>query len=901
MSEKLFLIDGTAIIYRSFYAFIKNPLRNSKGENTSAIYGTINSFLRLTERFNPKQIAISFDRREKTFRYQITETYKANRPAAPEELHAQVEPIKEFFELIKIPEISFPGYEADDVLATIAEKFKDKYEIVIVTGDKDFAQLVDERVILYDPFKEKVTKTEDVIRKYGLKPEQFVDYLAICGDTADNIPGVKGIGPKGATKLLQEFGTLENIYANIDKITAKSLKEKLIQHKDDAFLSKKLAQIVRDVPLSKIEINQFHQENLVYSVPFLKRYELNSLLKKINFKTEETLDFKDEFDFAEEKKIEFSRTLVDTTEKFEKMISELTDKTKIAIDTETTSVDPFQAKLVGISLCGDEKQAYYIPVSHQLAENLPLKYVLENLQKTLRNKLIIAHNLKFDYQMLQENGWQISGEVFDTMIAHYLLNPTKRHSLSACAFSEFGYEMTPISELIGKGKKQISFDLVSTSRAADYSATDANMTFRLHEIYRERLEKSSLLNLFETIEMPLVFALAQMEKNGVKIDTKILAEISKTNQKKLAKLTKKIYEIAGSQFNLNSTQQLAKVLFEDLKIPPVKKTKTGYSTDVSVLEILAKDYEIARLLMEYRQITKLESTYVTALPKLINPKTGRIHSSFNQTVASTGRLSSSNPNLQNIPVRREMGKEIRKAFVPENENGVLLSADYSQIELRLLAILSKDEKMITAFRNREDIHAQTASLVFGKPISEVTSDDRRFAKVINFGLIYGMGSYRISQELGISRKEAKQFIENYFAQFPTVRNYLDSCIANAKKYGFVSTIFGRKLYLPELKSSNKMRVKEAERVAVNMPIQGSAADIIKIAMINIHRKIKDSHKIKMIIQVHDELVFEVENDALEFAKKLIISEMENALPEKYSEIVPLVVDVGIGKNWLEAH
>jgi len=899
MSEKLFLIDGTAIIYRTFFAFIKNPLRNSKGENTSAIYGTISAFLRIIERFQPKQVAISFDRREKTFRFQLTETYKANRPAAPDELHAQVEPIKEFFELIGIPEISFPGYEADDVLATLAEKYKDKYEIVIVSGDKDFAQLVDDKVILFDPFKERIMKTEDIVKKYGLKPEQFVDYLAICGDTADNIPGVKGIGPKGAAKLLQEFETLENIYENIEKITAKGLKEKLLQHKDDAFLSKKLAQIVRDVPLSKAEIKPFRKENLVYSIPFLKRYELTSLLKKIDVQPK--MEFKDEFDFAEEKNLDFIKETVDTMEKFEMMISELSDKSRIAVDTETTSVDPFQACLVGISLCGDEQKAYYIPISHQLADNLPAEFVLKNLQKTLKNKLIIAHNLKFDYQVLRQAGWQISGKVFDTMIAHYLLNPTERHSLSACAFTEFGFAMTPISELIGKGKKQISFDLVSVSKATKYSATDANMTFRLYEIYHEKLAEAALLNLFENIEIPLVFALAEMEKNGVKIDTKILAEISKTDQKKMAELTKKIYEIAGSQFNLNSTQQLAKVLFEDLKIPPVKKTKTGYSTDVSVLEILAKDYEIARLLMEYRQITKLESTYVAALPKLINPKTGRIHSSFNQTVASTGRLSSSNPNLQNIPVRREMGKEIRKAFVPENETAVLLSADYSQIELRLLAILAGDEKMIQAFRNGEDIHAQTASLVFGKPLSEITSDDRRFAKVINFGLIYGMGSYRISQELEISRKDAKKFIENYFAQFPTVRNYLDSCISKAKKDGFVSTIFGRKLYLPELKSSNKMRVKEAERVAVNMPIQGSAADIIKIAMVKIHGKIKETADIKMIIQVHDELVFEIEKGKLDFAEKLIVAEMENALPKKYSEIVPLVVDVGIGKNWLEAH
>jgi len=898
MSKKLFLIDGTAIIYRSFFAFIKNPLRNSRGENTSAIYGTVNSFLKLIDRYNPEHIAISFDRREKTFRHEITATYKANRPLAPDELHAQVEPIKEFFQLINIPEISKAGFEADDSLATIAEKYKDKFEIIIITGDKDFSQLVDERVMLYDPFKEIVTKTDDVIEKYGLKPEQFVDYLAICGDSADNIPGVKGIGPKGATNLLQEFGTLENIYDNIDKISKKTHKTRLLEFKDDAFLSQKLAKIVLDVPLDIPENYDFafDKNDLKNAIPFLESHDLKSLIKKIG--ADEELDFGETED---EGKIEFETIVVDNYPEFQKLLREIKVKNIIAIDTETTSKDPFLAELVGISICSENQKAYYIPIAHQMAENLELQYVLNNFQETLKGKLLIAHNFKYDYEILLRAGWKIREKVFDTIIADYLINPTSRHSLEACSEREFEYKMTPIKDLIGTGKKQVTFDLVPISQAAVYSAEDANITFRLYQVYKEKLKGYELSELFENIEIPLIFVLAEMEKNGVNIDTKILSGISSNNQKKLGELTKKIYEIAGSQFNLNSTQQLAKVFFEDLGIPYIKKTKTGYSTDVTVLETLSKKYKIARLLMDYRRITKLESTYVTALPKLINPYSNRIHSSFNQTIASTGRLSSSNPNLQNIPIRTEMGKEIRKAFVPQNDDWIILSADYSQIELRLLAILSKDKKMIEAFRNKVDIHSQTASIIFGKSKVEISADDRRYAKIINFGLMYGMGAFRISKELDISRKEANEFIENYFSKFPTIKDYIHQSLEKAKEVGFVSTIFGRKLYLPGLNSKNKRDVQEAERVATNMPIQGSAADIIKIAMINLNEKLKNIPEIKMVIQVHDELVFEVKKSKLDFAKELIISEMENALPKKYSDIVPLVVDVGVGKDWFDAH
>ena len=904
MSEKLFLIDGTAIIYRAFFALIRNPLINSKGQNTSAIYGTINTFLRLVKKYNVKNIAISFDRREKTFRHEITETYKANRPPAPEELHAQVEPIKKFFELINIPEISKAGYEADDVLATIAEKYKNEFDVIIVTGDKDFSQLVDEKVILYDPFKERVTKIEDVIEKYGLKPEQFVDYLAICGDAADNIPGVRGIGPKGATILLREYDNLENIYNNLDNISSIGTRTKLEESRENAFLSQELAKVIRNVPIDDPKISQFeyHKENLKNSIDLLKEYELNSIIKKIS--VIDAIEPLKKGILEEEQKVktpQFEYNLVDNKSDFHKLISYLKDHKIIAIDTETTSTDPLKAKLVGISLCAEKNKAFYVSIAHQMADNLDVSFVFEHLQKVLSGKLLIGHNIKYDYMVLQNAGWEINQNVFDTMIADYLLNPTSRHSLAACAKREFEYDMIPISSLIGVGKKQISFDLVPPSQAAEYSADDANITFKLYEIYYQKLKDENLYDLFENIEIPLFKTLAKMETNGVYIDTKILSDISKKNQIKLGELTRKIYDISGYQFNLNSTQQLAKVLFEDLKIPPVKKTKTGYSTDVSVLEILSRNYDIAKLLMDYRQINKLESTYVTALPRLINPVTGRVHSSFNQTVASTGRLSSSNPNMQNIPIRTEQGKEIRKAFTVDDDNNVILAADYSQIELRILAMLSKDEKMINAFKNREDIHRETASIIYDVPSEQVTPSQRRYAKIINFGLMYGMGAFRVSNELGISRKEAQEFIYNYFNKFPTIKDYIDFGIGQARKNIYVSTILGRKLHLPDLQSTNKVLVREAERVAINMPIQGSAADIIKIAMNNIHNKIKDDPDIKMIIQVHDELVFEVKKSKLDFAKEFIVKEMESALPEEYSSIVPLVVDIGIGKDWFEAH
>lgn len=899
MNKKLFLIDGTALIYRAYFAFIRNPLYTSEGMNTSAMFGTFNMFLSFVDRFRPEYVMISFDRKEKTFRHELDENYKKNRPPAPDEMIEQFEPIKDFFRYAGVKEISIAGYEADDILASMAERFKEDFEVIIVTGDKDFAQVVQPNVKIYDPKKETITDAEGVIEKYGVTAEQFIDYLAICGDTADNIPGVKGIGPKGASKLLQEYNDLDGIYANLENIKSKSVRAKLEENKDNAYLSRQLAAIVTDLALD-VELKEldFNASNLENTLELLRKYELNSIAGKIQPPQEDIFSFLEE---DGEEAEEFQAVLVNNDKLFAEMLQELAKAKIVAMDTETTSTDPIIAELVGISICADDRKAYYIPVAHQMADNIEKEKVKAELTNVLADKLITGHNFKYDYLVLKQNGWNFMPKVFDTMIADYLLEPMMRHSLDKCADRYFQYSMMPISELIGKGKKQITFDLVSTQKAAFYSGEDAWVTWRLYHLLSKRLHEMKLEKLFEEVEMPLLYSLAYMEREGVYIDEGFLKSLSAKIQSRIAVLIKSIYELAGEQFNLNSTQQLSHILFEKMEIPPKKKTKTGYSVDQSVLEQLQTEYEIAGQILEYRSLNKLDSTYVSALPKLINAKTGRIHSSFNQTVASTGRLSSSNPNLQNIPIRSELGKEVRKAFTVRDNSVKILAADYSQIELRVFAILTRDETLINTFRNDLDIHSKTASIIYNVSEDEVSADMRRYAKVINFGLLYGMGAFRISNELNISRKEAQEFIDNYFKNFPSVRNFIDKHLQEATEKGYVETILGRRLYLPDLKSkSNQMR-KAAERVAVNMPVQGSAADLIKIAMNNLYNKIKDNDKIRMLIQVHDELVFEVKKEFLEEAEKIVRETMEDVLPDEFKDIVPLKVDIGIGDNWFEAH
>ena len=938
--EKLYLIDATALLYRAYYAFIRHPLINSKGMNTNAIYGVVNSFLSFVNKFQPQHIIVSFDRKAPTFRHEKSELYKANRPPMPDELIPQVEPVKKFFSLIGLPEISQDGLEADDVLATLANRLKDQYEIVIVSGDKDYSQLVQEGITLFDPMKEAVIGREEVIAKYGVTPEQFVDYLAIVGDSSDNIPGVKGLGPKAAENLLKEYHDLDNIYANLDKLPEK-LREKLEAGRENAYLSRELAQMVLNAPIPTPTVEAFHfnPDDLASAIPLFDEYEMPTLKKRVltllnpeqvvaiqkmqktlslegkNIAEEEKYSQSDLFDekfgqfelqhpqpHREMKQTQFKAILTDTSDKLNDLLNQIKEAEAVSLDTETTSLDALSAKLVGISICFSEKEAYYLPVGHANAENLDLQETITALKQALQNKIIIGHNLKYDLTVLKKHGLELENRLFDTMLAAYILDPgTNKYSLSQCALNELIYNMQPISELIGSGKNQITFDQVDVNKACFYSAEDAWAAFLLYDKYQKKLDYTGLDKIYQEIELPLLNVLQAMEETGVHIDTSVLRGISGLINSQLKDLTDKIYQLAGYKFNLNSTQQLAKLLFEDLKLPIKKKTKTGISTDNSVLEDLADEYEIAALLIEYRQLTKLESTYVSALPKMINPQTGRVHSSFNQTMTSTGRLSSSNPNLQNIPIRTELGREIRKAFSAPDKESVILSADYSQIELRLLALMSEDPYLLDAFAHGIDIHRQTAAYIYNKPLAEVTPEERRKAKVINFGLLYGMGPVKLSHELGITQQEAKDVISHYFNQFQSVKQFILQCHNLARQKHYCETLFGRRLYLPYINSSNLRLKSEAERVSLNMPIQGTAADLIKLAMIDIYRQIKKDEKIKLVLQVHDELVFEVRKSELDRAIPLIKKSMSEALPEQYRSIVTLEVEAGYGASWFEAH
>ncbi len=915
MRKTLYLIDGTALLYRSHYAFIKNPLVNSRGENTSAIFGVINSFLHILDLKQAEYVLISFDRKAPTFRHELSEAYKANRPPMPDDLIAQIEPVHRFFHLIGLPEISLDGYEADDVLATLGEHFKAEFDIVYVTADKDYSQLVEERAVVFDPGKDATLDRDAVFAKYGVYPEQFVDYLAIVGDSSDNIPGVKGIGPKGAETLFKQFRSLDEIYAHLDEAPEK-LRGKLAQERENAFLSRQLAQIVRDVPISIPAAEQlsFKPKDLSGALEFLNRYELRTLKRHIENRYPQAAESAPpvseapelvQADIFEAPAVQasaqpFAARLVDA-QKLPELLRTLAVAEKVSLDTETDSLDPMQASLVGISLCINSREAWYLPLGHKMHDNLPLDKTLAALQDALKGKPILGHNLKYDLIVLHRHGWALENPIWDTMLAAYILDPgTNQYSLDTCAATELMHEMIPISALLDK-KNNTSFGLVDVNAACEYSAEDAWAVFRLHPIYLRRLSATGLLDLYEQVEIPLIPVLQRMEEHGVRIDTAQLLEISRNINLELKTLTDEIYAEAGYQFNLNSTQQLAKLLFEEKKLPSGKKTKSGYSTDNSVLEELAGDYAIADKLIQYRMLTKLESTYVSALPKLINPATGRIHSSFNQTVTSTGRLSSSNPNLQNIPIRTELGRSIRKAFVAGDPEWSIMSADYSQIELRLLALMSRDAVLIEAFRQGHDIHRQTAALITGKALDDVSSEERRRAKVINFGLLYGMGQKKLSRELGIPLADAKEMIRHYFERFPSISAYINDSKSEAHRERFCQTIFGRKLYLKNINSSNQGLRAEAERVAVNMPIQGSAADLIKIAMIDIHRQIQSDARIRMILQVHDELVFEVRNDFLSEAEQLVRTAMEHALPEQYRSIVSLKTDIAHGASWFEAH
>ena len=923
MKEKLFLIDGTALLYRAYYAFIRNPLINSKQENTSAIYGVINSFISLVDKMESRYIAIAFDRAAPTFRHLDYAEYKANRPPMPDDLRSQIAAVIEFFKLIKVPDVGADGYEADDALGTMGTHFGDDFEIVYVTSDKDYCQLVDENAIMYDPMKEQILDADFVREKYGVDAAQFIDYLALVGDSSDNIPGVRGIGPVAAQALLNSFAGIDEIYENIENVD-KKYQKKLIENKETAYLSKHLATIVRDakIRMPAREELLFDPQNMRKAIELLKRYEIMSLQRRIEARIEAQFEpeptqadiFADESKPAEEEPREVvpEETQEEENKAFEAIlvdenilpavIAELEKASEIALDVETDGLDALEANLVGISLCTNPKHSYYLPLGHSLADNLALESTLSQIFKAINNKRIIGHNLKFDFAILKRYNMALPAQYFDTMIAAYILDAGAiSFSLDNCAYTELGYKMMSIKELIGSGKNQSTFDIISPEDAYFYAAEDAWVTLRLFQVYHKKLEISPAKEVFYEMDLPLMPVLMRMEENGVSIDRNILSTLSVELNKQIKELTEEIYKMAGYELNLNSPAQLAKLLFEDMKLPTKKKIKSGYSTDNSVLEALSEDYEIAGMLINYRQLNKLENTYVGALPKLVSQKSGRIHSSFNQCVASTGRLSSTNPNLQNIPVRTSLGREIRKAFVAKNDDFLILAADYSQIELRLLALMSRDEVLIRAFKDKTDIHKETAAQIYSVALDEVNSDMRREAKTINFGLLYGMGQRKLARDLGISTARAKELIELYFARFPSIREFRQRMIEEAQRNTIVQTIFGRILELQGIHSKNPGIKSEAERVAVNMPIQGSAADLIKRAMLTLHEEIKEDERIMMILQVHDELVFEVRKDYLDEAIVLIRDKMEAALPQEYQEIVRLAVDIGYGKNWYEAH
>ncbi len=890
--KRLFLIDGSALAYRSYFAFIRNPLINSKGENTSAVFGFTNSIMKILKDENPDYIAVVFDTKAPTFRHEIFADYKSTRAKMPVEMSNQLPRIGEVAEGMNLPILEVEGFEADDLMGTLAERAKRKaLEVILVTGDKDFLQLVDEDIKVLNPKRggeePELLDKKGVERKFGVSPEKVVEVLALMGDASDNIPGIPGIGEKTALELIREFGDVEKVLANADKVKRKNVQKNLKEHPDLARLSKRLVIIDTNVPF-KLDLEKLKRKK--FDLPRLKELfkelEFTRLLREINsLETKEKLDYR----------------IVTSRNELRELIGDLEKIGEFAVDTETTSLNPIDAELVGISISYKEKEAFYIPVGHiDKMRNLDLSATLEDFKKILEDERIkkVGHNLKYDLEIFRRHGVELKGIGFDTVVASYLINPTfRQHNLTYLALEHLDHKMIPIVDLIGTGKKQKTFAEVPIKDASTYSCEDADFTLRLKGILAPKLGLLSLEKLFFEVELPLIEVLGEMEMVGVSIDTQHLKKMSRKLGKELEDLTQQIYHLAGKEFNINSTQQLSKVLFEDLKLTPVRKTekKTAQSTDISVLEILAKGHPLPKILLDYRQLSKLKSTYIDALPALVNKRTGRIHTSFNQTVTATGRLSSSDPNLQNIPVRTDLGKQIRKAFVPRNSEYVLVSADYSQVELRILAHFSKDRTLMNAFERGEDIHNRTASEVYGVRLEKVTEEERAIAKTTNFSIIYGVSAYGLSQSTGLTPQEAAMFIDIYFKRYPGVKSYIEKMIELARKQGFVTTLLGRRRYIPEISSSNRQKREFAERTAVNTPIQGSAADLIKVVMIDIAGRLKGKRS-KMILQVHDELVFEVAKDELDFVKDMVRDRMENTIQLD----VPIKLDMNLGENWLEA-
>ncbi|MDR0864748.1 MAG: DNA polymerase I [Candidatus Symbiothrix sp.] len=919
---KLFLLDAYALIYRAYYAMIKMPRVNSKGFNTSAVLGFVNTLEDVLKKENPTHIGVAFDPAGPTFRHEAYKEYKAQREETPEVIRLSVPVIKDIIRAYNIPILEVPNYEADDVIGTIAKKASKDYEVFMMTPDKDYGQLVDDNIFIYKPkygsSEFEVLGVPEVLAKYSLSnPLQMIDLLGLMGDKSDNIPGCPGVGEVGAKKLIAEFGSIENILENSGRLKG-ALKTKIEENKEMILFSKFLATIKTDVPI------EFNPDELIREK--IDEPALRQLFDELEFRQLSNRIFGDApaapkkqlsqpslFDLFEPndtgeaqysnlndiKSTPHDYYLLDNETKIADLIDRIKIQKLVAFDTETTGIDPLQAELVGMSFALKEGEAYYLPVPAQREE---AQKTVDLFKEVLEDTVIlkIGQNLKYDINVLKKYRVRVDGPMFDTMIAHYLINPEYRHNMNYLAETYLKYQTVHIEELIGnKGKNQLTMRQVPLELLVDYAAEDADVTFKLKTIFEGMIEKEKFSDLFYKIEMPLVPVLADMEDAGVRLDIPALKESSLVLTKCLGEIEQEVFQLAGKEFNISSPKMVGEVLFDHLKIvEKSRKTKSGqYTTSEDVLESMKGKHPVVEKILEYRKIKKLLSTYVDALPALISPVDGKVHTTYNQATTATGRLSSTNPNLQNIPIKDEEGKEIRRAFIPD-EGCLFLSADYSQIELRIMAHLSEDKNMVEAFRSGQDIHAATAAKIFGVPISEVTREMRRKAKTANFGIIYGISVFGLGEQLRIPRLEAKELIDGYFATFPDVKTYMDKSIEVAREKGFVETLFHRKRFLPDINSRNAVVRGYAERNAINAPIQGSAADIIKVAMDRIYRRFKEKKfRSRMIMQVHDELNFNVFIDELDVVKQIVVEEMENAIQLR----VPLVAECGVGQNWLEAH
>jgi len=902
MAKKLYIIDGHAQIYAAFYAPMQQALTAPNGEPTKAVFIFTAMLHKLLKEQKPDMLVMAMDSAGPTFRHEMYPEYKANRPAMPEELVGQIRRIEEILQAMQIPILRKDGFEADDIIGTLAEiAAKQEYEVYICSRDKDMEQLINEQVFMFDPKNGAVTDAEGLYANKGIHPEQVIDVLALMGDTSDNIPGVADVGPKTARQWIQKYGSLEGLLEHQDEIKGKrgvNLRAGLEQLKQ----SRELLTIDREVPLDfdwkEFELKPFEREKLEEVFGQLGFRKLLNQLNEISPKATGTTPEKNP---TKTTAIEANYQLVDTPEDFNEFLAELKKVKSFAVDTETTGTNPVAAELVGLSFSWQEGTGYYLPVKAPLGQqHLERTETLGRLKPILEDPKIAktGQNIKYDMVILRRAGIDLAGVDFDTMVASYVLNSARtQHNMDSLAWDYLGHETIKLQSLIGKGKNQLTFDMVDTQTAADYAAEDADITWRLRQFLENQFTDDERRQLFCQVEMPLVEVLAELEFNGVALDVPWLKKLSTKLSRRCEELIEEIHKEAGTVFNVDSPKQLGQVLFEQIGLKVVKKTKTGPSTDQEVLETLSWQHPVPRLMLEYRTLSKLKNTYVDKLPSMICADTSRIHASFNQSITATGRLSSSDPNLQNIPIRTELGQEIRRAFVPDKKEDVILAADYSQIELRLLAHFSRDEGLLQAFESGQDIHRFVAAQVFGVELDEVDTAQRGKAKAVNFGIIYGQTPFGLSRSIGIPVEEARRFIDDYFERYPRIQEFIKQVIAQARQDGYVKTILGRRRLLPEINSQTASRRKLAERMAVNTVVQGSAADLIKVAMINLHQRIKSENlNLKMILQVHDELVFEVPREKTEPYGQIVRHEMASAIKLD----VPIIVDVNSGNNWLEA-